>query len=225
MHDWCFTLKRDPSNAYDIAAFEVHYWDGIFFYLYFYILFILSDASEVCSGSSVLCIKAYGVFYFINLREEEVLRAADRLHKPPLLHKRRHVLSNCQNLYFKACDRPAVWGSPLLLCRRCLCTSVWLTVCARGTMHETVHAHVLMSVCFLRANTFENACMIVCVYSQYAPPLPLRNLALWSILLKCVALTVRISRCDKWNYAGARREKKLLHLMKHDDGFIARGGP
>lgn len=50
----------------------------------------------------------YGAFYFINARGEEVLRAADRLHKPPLLHKRQNMLSNCQNLYFEACDRLAV---------------------------------------------------------------------------------------------------------------------
>lgn len=81
------------------------------------------------SRSSALCIKTYGAFYFINARGEEVLRAAARLHKPPLLHKRQNMLSNCQNLYFEACDRLAVWGSPLLLCLRCLCTSVWLTLC------------------------------------------------------------------------------------------------
>lgn len=51
------------------------------------------------------------------------------------------------------------------------------------------------------------------------------NRAPWSILLKSVAPTLRVSRPDKWKCARARREKKPQHFMKYDDGFIAQGGP
>lgn len=45
-------------------------------------------------------------------------------------------------------------------------------------------------------------------------------------LLKSAALILHVGRPDKWKYARARRRKKtLLHFMKHDDGFIAQGGP
>lgn len=93
----------------------------------------------------------------------EVWRSADRLHEPLLLHKRTHVLSNCQNSYFKGCDRPAVRGSPWLLCLRCtsvcvLCTS-WhvcsdIRVCTRPSgcvLHECVRIWAFLHV---RAHIF-----------------------------------------------------------------------
>lgn len=88
------------------------------------------------------------------LRGEDVSRAADRLHKPFLLHKRQRALSNCQNLYFKDCDRSAVWGSPSLLCLRCLCTSSRV-LCERA--HEQVCVcfwHLRMHVCAFHIRAF-----------------------------------------------------------------------
>ncbi len=149
---------------------------------------------------------------FITLRGEEVSRAADTLHKPLLLHKRQHVLSNCQNLYFKDCNRAVcevllrfyVCGVCIQACVFCMSDCAWACTC----ILTPVYAHVLMFVYFMRASTFKR--VFVCVYSICL--LLCWQTLHWSLLLKSAALILHVSRPDKWKYARARRRKKAAAL-------------
>lgn len=89
-------------------------------------------------------------YMVVLLLRGEVSRAADRLHKPPLLHKRRHVLSNCQNVYVKNGGRSSVWGSLSPLC-----------VCEPDFLHECacLPSSVLVFV-YSSASTFVCVCTI-----------------------------------------------------------------
>lgn len=121
----------------------------IFFrHVYFGTLFVFISCKWSFSGSCRVMHKAIWCVRFITLRGREVSRAADRLHKPPPPHKRKHVLSNCQNLYFKDCDRSSMWCSRLLLCLWCLCASasVWATA---GSSICVAPRHMFLHLCVL----------------------------------------------------------------------------
>lgn len=135
LNDWRLILKRH-----------------LFFNAYFY-TFVLSHASEVSLACEAICCVCVIVLL---LRGVEVLRAADRLHKSLLLHKREHVLSNCQNVYVKDCGRPAVWGSPSPLCLRWWCISV----CVTDFMLECARLPVCVCLCSSWVHLHLSVCMI-----------------------------------------------------------------
>ena len=117
-------------------------------------------------------------------------RAADRLHKPLLLHKRPHVLSNCQNLYFKDCDRSAAWGSPSLSCLWCLRTSacvlwmskMWVCVCECVCVCFDICVCTCRSVCVLHKCVYASLCAYirsVCSFSTHLSTLIRFTEVLW----------------------------------------------
>ena len=124
----------------------------VFFQVYIYILFVLFHASEVFSSLCSVMHKAIWHVRFITLGGEEVLRAADRLHKPLLPHKSKHILSNCQNSYFKDCDRSArvrfsIAFMSAVFVRKCLCVSLTLCLCDVCVFYQRVHLWACMHVC------------------------------------------------------------------------------
>lgn len=78
------------------------------------------------------------------------------------------------------------------------CLSEFIHLCARLPVRKFLHLCILWVPLPLSVR----ACMF------NTPPSFFTNLILWSILLKSVALTLYVSRPDKWKHARARRRRR-----------------
>lgn len=212
-------LKRNPFKCIWWCSFLNAATELIFLNVYFYIVCFVSCKwyfSSLCSVQH----KAIWCMHFITLRGEEVLRTADRLHKPLMIQKRQHVLSNCQKLTSRIVIGPLYEVLPrFYVCGVCVQACVldeWLCMSLCACFDTCVCTHPC--VCVFHECIRIWVCTFVCVYIQHVCFFLTNHFYLSLQLLCCTSV-------DLINGNMPGQDEKKPHFMKQNDGFIAQGAP